>query len=108
MTAPRRGVRDLPIFWKLLLPFVVLLAVIGTTGAFVIVHDLGAQRRSALHEQLTLRLVEARAAVHDRELDLGEAATYASNLEGISDAVKRHDAAGADALLQSVTALKPA
>ena len=98
--------RDLPIFWKLLLPFLALLLAVGAIGVYVIVHDLGSRSAAALEEQLTLRAVDARSLVHDSELDLLESANYASNLQGMSDAVSSGASDTAGGLLQSVLALK--
>lgn len=101
------GLRDLPIFWKLLLPFLVLLLVVGSAGAYVIVRDLTEKSANALREGLSVRAVDARALIHDSELDLLESANYASNLEGIADGVAARDGGAVTALLQSVLALKP-
>lgn len=100
------SLRDLPIFWKLLLPFLVLLLIVGSAGAYIIVRDLTSKSAAALSEQLTLRAVEARSLVHDRELDLLESANYASNLQGMADAIARARSASVSGLLQSVLALK--
>ena len=98
--------RNLPIFWKLLLPFLVLLLVVGTAGTFMVVRDLTSRSAAALSEQLTLRTVEARSLLHDRELDLLESANYASNLQGMADALGRGDSSAVRRLLESVVALK--
>jgi two-component system, OmpR family, sensor histidine kinase BaeS len=99
--------RDLPIFWKLLLPFLVLLLVVGSAGAFVIVRDLAQRSANALDEELTVRAIDARSLLHESELDLLESANYASNVEGMTEAMSRRDGSAATALLQSVIALKP-
>ena len=101
--APRRS---LPIFWKLLLPFLVLLLVVGCAGAYVIVRDLGERSAAALTEELTVRVVDARSLVHDRELGLIESVNYAANLEGMADVVRRGASGEASSLLQSVLTLK--
>jgi signal transduction histidine kinase len=99
-------VRDLPIFWKLLLPFLMLLLIVGAAGAFVIVRDLTEKSAAALSEQLSVRALDARSLVHDSELDLLESANYASNLDGMVAAAERGNGAGVTALLGSVRALK--
>ena len=97
---------QLPIFWKLLLPFLALLMLVGAVGAYLIARDMTTRSESALSEQLTFRAVEARSLIHDNELDLLESSNYASNLEGMADRVARRDANGVSALLASVVALK--
>lgn len=98
--------RNLPIFWKLLLPFLVLLLVVGGFGTFIMVRDLSSRATQSLSEHLTLRVVEARSLIHARELDLLESANYASNLNGMADALRRTDSDATRHLLESVVALK--
>ena len=110
---PRRGrlprsidPMSLPLFWKLLLPFLALLVVIGTAGTFVVMRDLGSRTQTRLDQDLSRRLVEARSLVTDRELYLLESANFASNIQGMDVALRRGDRAGAARLLESVAALK--
>lgn len=98
--------RDLPIFWKLLLPFLVLLLVVGSAGAYIIVRDLTSKSAAALSDQLTLRVIDARSQIHVSELDLLESVNYASNLQGMADAITNRRSSSVSALLQSVLALK--
>lgn len=98
--------RDLPIFWKLLVPFVLLLLLVGGSGTFIVVRALSLRSERSLSEQLTLRVVEARSAIHDSELDLLESANYSSNLNGMADALRARDDEATRHLLQSVAALK--
>ncbi|MDX6274238.1 MAG: two-component system, OmpR family, sensor histidine kinase BaeS [Frankiales bacterium] len=97
---------DLPIFWKLLLPFIALLLAVGSAGAYVVVHDLSTRSASALSQQLVLRSVEARSLMHDAELDLLESANYAANLSGVAAATATKEQATLLRLLRSVLALK--
>lgn len=98
--------RDLPLFAKVLAPFLVLLLVVGAAGTFLIVRDLSARARSSLNEELLRRSLDARSRIHDRELYLLESANFAANLRGIAPAVKARDSGAATALLRSVLALK--
>lgn len=98
--------RDLPIFWKLLTPFLVLLFAVGAVGVYIVVHDLTSRSTAAMSDELTLRVVDARAALQSAELDLLESANYASNLQGIADALVRRSSASVGELLRSVLALK--
>src|SRR5260221_6108666 len=104
----RRMVRfaDLPLLWKLLVPYVALLVAVGSFGAFLIVRDLSSRAQSTLDRELGRRSVDASAYVHEQELSVLESANLAANLEGMSDALQRTDRAGAQRLLRSVLALK--
>ena len=99
--------RNLPLFWKLLLPFAVLMLAVGSVGTYVVVADASARASAAVDQDAARRSVDARAILHDRELYLVESATYAGNLSGMAAAVRAHDGAAAGRLLQSVVALKP-
>lgn len=99
--------RNLPLFWKLLVPFLTLMLIFGGFGLFVIVHDLSARAQSELDKDLSRRALDARSSIRDRELYLLEASSFASNLEGMREAIRRADAAQVAGLLRSVTALKP-
>lgn len=98
--------RDLPIMWKLLLPFLVLLMAVGSVGAYIIVRDLSSKSAAALGEQLTLRALDARSFIHDRELDLLESANYATNQQGMVEALAAERPVAVGGLLRSVIALK--
>jgi signal transduction histidine kinase len=101
-----RGFRDLPLFWKLLLPFVGLLLFTGAFGTFIVVRDLSERAQTAVDQELSQRSFDARQIIHDTELYLLEAANFASNIRGISDAIDAHDASAVRQLLRSVVALK--
>lgn len=98
--------RNLPLFWKLLVPFLTLMVIVGAFGVFLIVRDLSSGARAALHNELARRALEARASLHERELYLLESANFAANLEGMVGAVSSRDAVRVERLLQSVLALK--
>lgn len=104
--AVTRRARDLPLFWKVLLPFLVLLLLLGTVGTFFLVRGLTDRANQALNRDLTERSLAARSAVHDRELYVLESANFAANVQGIADAVRSNDRPAAAALMQSVLALK--
>ncbi len=97
---------SLPLFWKLLLPFLALMVVLGTAGTFFIMRDLGARAQTQLDQDLSRRLVEARAALNNRELYLLESANFAANIQGMDAAVRRRDTAVVTRLVESVVALK--
>jgi len=98
--------RSLPLVWKLLIPFLILLLLVGGLGTFVLVRDLATRAQTSLDNDLAQRSLAARSIVHDRELYLLESATFASNVQGMSAAVKARDRVAVNRLLASVLALK--
>lgn len=106
----RRGIRarfrDLPLFGKLLVPFLALMLLLGGLGGYLIVRDLSSRAETALNQDLSRRSLEVRSLLRDRELSLLESANFAANLEGIADAVGIKDRAAIVERLRSVLALK--
>ncbi|HWC14797.1 MAG TPA: ATP-binding protein [Actinomycetota bacterium] len=100
------GFRSLPLFWKLLIPFLALIVFVGAFGAFLIVRDLSSRARANVHQDLLQASLNARATLKDRELYLLESANFAANLDGMAKRVRAHDSAGVTELLESVLALK--
>ncbi|HVF21144.1 MAG TPA: HAMP domain-containing sensor histidine kinase [Mycobacteriales bacterium] len=96
----------LPLFWKLLLPFLALMVVLGTAGTFLIMRDLSARAETRLDQDLSRRLVEARTALNSRELYLLESANFGANIQGMDAAVRARDTAAVTRLIESVAALK--
>lgn len=105
-TPATRRFRGLPLFWKLLIPFLTLIVIVGTFGAFLIVRDLSSQARATLNQNLLQASLSARATLKDRELYLLESATFAANLQEMAEMVKANDSAAVTRLLESVLALK--
>lgn len=101
-----RWVRDLPLGRKVLLPFLVLILLLGSAGTFFLVRGLTDRANEALTRTLTERSLAARSAVHDRELYVRESASFAANLQGVASAVQAADRASLASLMQSVLALK--
>jgi signal transduction histidine kinase len=99
--------RDLPLFVKLLVPFLLLILVIAAGGLFLVVRDLTSRAQAALDEDLLRRSLQASSRFHDRELYLLESVNFAANLRRMSTAVEDSDSAEAKRLLRSVLALKP-
>ncbi|HEX9712997.1 MAG TPA: HAMP domain-containing sensor histidine kinase [Actinomycetota bacterium] len=102
---PRRF-RDLPLFWRLLVPYAVLLVTVGAAGGFLIVRDLASRAQTTLDRDLARRSFEARAVLHNRELYLLESANFAANLQGMADAMRARDVRAIRQLLASVRVLK--
>jgi signal transduction histidine kinase len=101
-----RRFKSLPLFWKILVPFLTLMLVVGGFGAFLIVRTLTARAENALEQDLSRLVLEARSAVRDAELSLLESATLAANLEGMAAAIAEGDVATIRRLAESVLALK--
>ena len=101
-----RGFRSLPLFWKLLIPFLTLIVFVGAFGAFLIVRDLSSRARANVHQDLLQASLSARAILKDRELYLLESANHAANLDGMARHVRANNSASVKELLQSVLALK--
>jgi signal transduction histidine kinase len=102
-----RYLRRVPLMWKILLPFLVLILTVGPLGAFLIGREVSSRSDAALNRALVERLLTARARVQDRGVYLFEAVSQAANLQGMAAAVARRDEQAADSLLRSVRALKP-
>jgi signal transduction histidine kinase len=90
----------------MLLPFVVLIVIVGSFGGFIVVRDLSSRAQAALDKDLLEASLRARAALTDRELYLLESAAFASGLEGMAEQIAADDRSGAARLLGSVLALK--
>lgn len=102
----RRLFHDLPLFWKVLVPFLTLMVIVGASGVFLVVRDLSSRAQASLDQDLTRRSVDAEAFLRERELYLLESANFAANVEGMSRAVAARDTATVGRLLQSALALK--
>ena len=98
--------RSLPLFWKVLVPFLLLILLLGVIGSFVIVRELTANAQARLSQDLLRTSLDARSSIHDRELYLLESASFAANLQGMAEATGSSDGERISKLLRSVLALK--
>ena len=96
----------LPLFWKVLIPFLVLIVSIGAAGSFFIARDVSRRAQTVIDRDLQGRSLDARSVAHDRELYLLESANFAANVQGMADALDGRDRATTARLLGSVLALK--
>ena len=103
---PRRVVRNLPLFWKLLIPFLTLAVLAGAVGGFLVVRELTARAQEQLDRDLARRLLDARSTMRSDELYLLESVNFASNINGMAEAAGRRDRATVGRLTRSVAALK--
>lgn len=107
MIRPRSAFRRLPLVWKLLVPFLALLLVVGPAAALLVVHDVTSRAQAGLDRDLLHETLTTRSRIHDHELHLLEAANFAANVQGMAEALMADDDNAAAALLRSVFALKP-
>lgn len=98
---------NLPLFWKVLVPFLTLMILVGVLGVFLVTSELSAREEASIDQELARRSLDVQAALRDRELYLLESANFAANVEGMASAVAAGNEAAIGRLLQSVLALKP-
>lgn len=103
---PRSWFRDLPLFWKLLIPFFALMVIVGTAGGFRVVDELASRAETELNQELLQRSLNVRTLLRDRELYLLESVNFASNLQGMATAISDGDVRTVSRLLASVRRLK--
>lgn len=101
-----RRIRSIRLFWKLLVPFLLLMIVMGVLGAFIIVRDLSLRAHATLDQELGRRSVNVQAFFRDRELYLLESVRHAANLEGMPEAAAARDSNRVGELIEGVLALK--
>lgn len=101
-----RWLRDLPLFWKLLIPFVTMILIVGASGVFAIARELSARASATLDADLHRASLDARGVLLARELYVLESANLAANLQGMAPAVDARNQAETDRLLGTVLALK--
>jgi signal transduction histidine kinase len=106
MRRPRTWFRDLPLFWKLLVPFFALMVIVGTAGGFRVVRELSSRAEAELNQELLQRSLNVRTLLRDRELYLLESVNFASNLQGMSAAIADADTQAVSLLMASVGRLK--
>ncbi|HVL90113.1 MAG TPA: HAMP domain-containing protein, partial [Actinomycetota bacterium] len=95
---------ELPIWAKLLVPFVILIFVWGFFGTLVLVRSRDGEARSRATAQLATAIDTARAAFADEQASLVESVRLASQLPGVREAVGSRDTAALEALLVPVAA----
>lgn len=101
-----RAYRDLPLFWKILFPFVLLMLVVALSGATFVVRHLASRAEEGLERDLFDRAVTVRAGLLDAEFSLLESVRFAANLRGLPAALADGDSGGVASLLTSVAAVK--
>ena len=87
--ARRRGFADLPLFWKLLAPTVVLTLILGVVGTFSVVRYLANEAQANLDDDLRRTVVGAQVAVTDDTDYLVETARVNAHVQGAQDALAK-------------------
>lgn len=101
-----RRLADLPLVWKLLVPYFVLVLLVGVGGSLLLIADLQQEAETDLDQRLLQASLTMRASLKDRELYLLEAANFAANVEGMSRAVSASDTPTVSKFMNSAVALK--
>lgn len=104
--APRWRFRDLQLFWKLLVPFLTLILIMGVAGSFLTIRYLSSRAQDSLDQDLLRRSVNADVHLRDQTLYLLESVRFAANILGVPEAVSAGDRPGAQRLLASVPAVR--
>ena len=99
--------RDRPLLERLLVPYLVLVLVTGALGTYVVSHDLAVRGQVSVDRELSTLSLQSRSHVHDQELYVVDALTFASHLQGVAKAVADRDTASAHSLLRNVAAFRP-
>jgi hypothetical protein len=102
----RTGFRELPLLWRLQVPFLALMLAVGLLGGLVIVRNLGTRARAGLDTDVSRAFLNARTRIHDRELYVLESANFAANVPGMAEVVGGRNDTETVHLLRSVLALK--
>ncbi len=98
-------VRDARLFWKLLMPFLVIILVGGMTAAFLTTRYLTSRASTQLDQSLLQRSVSAGGYLRDNEAKLVDAQRFAANVAGLPEAVATRDSANAAAAMASALAV---
>lgn len=93
---------DLRLAWKLMLPYALLLLVLGSVGSFIVGRTASDQAQRNLDHELARLSVSAEAHLRDEALFLSESAQVGANLEGIPEAVAAGDAEAARTVIASL------
>lgn len=83
--------RNVPLFWKLFLPYLGLSVLVGMGAAILLGRQLESDRQSALREQLSQKALETSAFMHDRQLSLTRAAEYGARIGNAPEKVRSRD-----------------
>lgn len=84
---PRRAFADLPVRWKILLPFALLALLYGVFGTYVFSRGTAKESRAALEGRLRDVAGSAAEDLRQREFLLGQTARLLANIEGVPGAV---------------------
>lgn len=98
--------RFLPLFWKILLPPLVLTLVLGLSGGFLLVRTATEQAADDADKSLFFRATAGQAHVRDRGAAIMDAARLAASLERLPEAVSDRDVDTINRVLLGVAAVR--
>ena len=104
--AVEQRLRDTRLLGKLLVPFLLVVAFMGATGTFFTVRFLSARAQDQVDRDAFLRSVDVDVYFRDQSLGLLESIRFASNIQGVPEAVQSRDATELRRLLASVVAVR--
>jgi signal transduction histidine kinase len=102
----RRRLLGLRLFWKLLIPFLLVVLLMGCVGAFFTVRFLSTRAQDELTQDLFRRSLETDVFFRDQALGLLDSLRFAANISGVPEALEARDEASARRLLGSVLAVR--
>ncbi len=100
--------RDIRLFWKLLIPFFVLLLLLGVAGVVLIVRSLAVRADAELRADLSKRAVDVAVFIRDQEQSLLESVTVAANFVGLPQAIRSNSASDVDRFARTGLAVSAA
>lgn len=103
----RWAVSDVKMFWKLLVPFFLVIVVLGSVGSFLIVRFLATRAQDAFDQDLFRRAVQAEVHVFDRSLYVLDSVRLGANFEGVPASVAGRDRTALGEALLAVVAARP-
>ena len=101
-----RRLADVPLFWKLLAPGVVVTLAVGLVTLFLTVRLEAAGAREELDRRLSRSGLRADAGIQTYELDVLETARLTANLDGMAEALAVGDGEAATEALLGVMATR--
>lgn len=96
---------DLRLFWKLMLPFVVVVLAVGVIGTYATSRFLADQEASDVARRLVQGNSTASGYLRDQEFTLLDSVRFAANVQGVPEALAASDSALAEQSLASVASV---
>lgn len=100
-----RRFRDLPLLWKLLVPFLIIL-LMGSAGGFLIIRDFAGRNQETVDRELFRATSSVQAFIFAESSRLLDSVRLAANLEGMPQAVQAGNDDQVLAILNNVRTLQ--